>query len=43
MLLQVRPIPKSKLLGIVVAELLQADALSVANNVKELKDDSVPD
>jgi len=43
-LLQVRPVPKSKLLGVVVAELLQAGCPSChpTNSIKALKDDSVP-
>ena len=43
-LLQVRPVNKSKLLGIVVAELLQVRRPSchLTNRVKALKDDRVP-
>jgi len=38
-------VPKSKLLQIVVAELLQAECPSChpTNSIKALKDDSVPD
>jgi len=44
-LLQVRPVLKSKLLGIVVAELLQAGCPSChpTNSNKALGDDSAPD
>ena len=44
-LVEVRPVPKSKLSGIVVAELLQAGCPSCCptNSVKALKDDIAPD
>ena len=44
-ILQVGPVPKSKRLGIVVPELLQAECFSCSqnNSIKALKNDSVPD